>query len=121
LYWAKKNALEEKYKEWGLFYYAHFSHWYMWGAMAYDRFIIENPPEDPKEAHALHDEVWDLAVKVNLEYGGVINEHHGVGLKLARHVRRQYGEAFQVMEGLKNSLDPYHLLNPGKMGFGPPR
>ena len=121
LYWAKKNALEEQYKEWGLFYYAHFSHWYLWGVMAYDRFIIENPPEDPKEAHDLHDEVWDLAVKVNLEYGGVINEHHGVGLKLARHVRKQYGPAFQVMEGLKNSLDPFNLLNPGKMGFGPPR
>ena len=121
LYWAKKEALEERYKEWDLFYYAHFSHWYLWGVMAYDRFIIENPPEDPDEALALHDEVWDLAVKVNLEYGGVINEHHGVGLKLARHVRGQYGAAFQVLEGLKDTLDPYNLLNPGKMGFGPPR
>lgn len=121
LYWAKRQALEERYKEWGLFYYAHFSHWYLWGVMAYDRFIIENPPEDPEEALALHDEVWDLAVKINLDYGGVINEHHGVGLKLARHVRNQYGPAFQVLEGLKNILDPYNLMNPGKMGFGPPR
>lgn len=121
LYWAKRQALEECYKAWNLFYYAHFSHWYLWGVMAYDRFIIENPPQDPDEALALHDEVWDLAVKINMEYGGVINEHHGVGLKLARHVRAQYGPAFQVIEGLKNTLDPYNLLNPGKMGFGPPR
>ena len=121
LYWAKKTALEERYKQWDLFYYAHFSHWYLWGVMAYDRFIIENPPQDPEEAMALHDEVWDLAIKVNLEYGGVINEHHGVGLKLARHVREQYGPAFQVLEGLKYTLDPNNLLNPGKMGFGPPR
>jgi len=121
LYWAKKKALEEQYKEWGLFYYAHFSHWYPWGVMSYDRFIIENPPADPDEALVLHNEIWDLAVKVNLEHGGVINEHHGVGLKLARHVRAQYGPAFQVMEGLKQSLDPYNLMNPGKMGFGPPR
>ena len=121
LYWAKKNALEERFKDWDLFYYAHFSHWYLWGVMAYDRFIIETPPQDADEALALHDEVWDLAIKVNLEYGGVINEHHGVGLKLARHVREQYGPAFQVLEGLKDSLDPYNLLNPGKMGFGPPR
>jgi alkyldihydroxyacetonephosphate synthase len=121
LYWAKRQALEERYKKWDLFYYAHFSHWYLWGVMAYDRFIIENPPQDPDEALALHDEVWDLAVKINMEYGGVINEHHGVGLKLARHVRAQYGPAFQVIEGLKNALDPYNLLNPGKMGFGPPR
>ncbi len=121
LYWAKKEALEAAYKEWDLFYYAHFSHWYLWGVMAYDRFIIENPPEDPDEALALHDEVWNLAVKVNLEYGGVINEHHGVGLKLSRHVRKQFGASFQVLEGLKDTLDPYHLMNPGKMGFGPPR
>jgi alkyldihydroxyacetonephosphate synthase len=121
LYWAKKNALEERFKDWDLFYYAHFSHWYLWGVMAYDRFIIENPPQNSDEALALHDEVWDLAIKVNLEYGGVINEHHGVGLKLARHVRGQYGPAFQVLEGLKDALDPNNLMNPGKMGFGPPR
>ena len=121
LYWAKKNTLEERYKAWGLYYYAHFSHWYDWGVMAYDRFVIEKPPQDADEALSLHDEVWDLAVKTNLEYGGVINEHHGVGLKLARHVRKQYGAGFQVLEGLKDSLDPYNLFNPGKMGFGPPR
>lgn len=120
LYWAKKKALEERYKDWDLYYYAHFSHWYPWGVMAYDRFIIENPPQDPEEALRLHDEIWDLAIKVNLENGGVINEHHGVGLKLSRHVRTQYGPAFQVLEDLKNNLDPHHLLNPGKMGFGPP-
>ncbi len=119
LYWAKKQTLEERYKEWDLFYYAHFSHWYLWGVMAYDRFIIENPPQDPDEALALHNEIWDLAIKVNLEYGGVLNEHHGVGLKLARHVRGQYGPAFQVLESLKQSLDPHNLMNPGKMGFGP--
>lgn len=119
LYLAKKQALEERYRQWGLFYYAHFSHWYPWGAMAYDRFIIEDPPADVDEALALHNEVWDLAVKVNMEYGGVINEHHGVGLKLARHVRAQYGLGFQVLEGLKRSLDPHNVMNPGKMGFGP--
>lgn len=121
LYQAKKKALEETYKEWGLFYYAHFSHWYLWGVMSYDRFIVENPPQNPDEALALHNEIWDLAVRVNLEYGAVLNEHHGVGLKLARHVRGQYGPAFQVFEGLKNSLDPHNILNPGKMGFGPTR
>ena len=121
LYVAKKKALEDAYKQWGLFYYAHFSHWYLWGVMSYDRFIIESPPEDPDEAMALHNEIWDLAVQVNLEYGAVLNEHHGVGLKLGRHVRGQYGPAFQVFEGLKNALDPHNILNPGKMGFGPTR
>ena len=119
LYEAKKKALEEGYKEWDIFYYAHLSHWYPWGAMLYDRFIIENPPSDPHEALALHNEIWDTAVKVNIEYGGALNEHHGVGLKIGRHMRRQYGPAFQVLEALKQGLDPHNLLNPGKMGFGP--
>lgn len=119
LYYAKKQRLEEKYKAWELFYYAHLSHWFAWGAMIYDRFIIENPPADPNEAIALHNAVWDEAIKVNLEYGAVLNEHHGVGLKMARHMRRQYGPGYQVLEGLKHALDPHNIMNPGKMGFSP--
>lgn len=119
LYWTKKRAIEEKYSIWNVEYIAHFSHWYDWGAMLYDRFIIQEPPQDPDEALHLHNEIWDLAVGKSLECGGIINEHHGVGLKLARHVRKQYGPAFQVLESLKTGLDPKNILNPGKMGFGP--
>jgi alkyldihydroxyacetonephosphate synthase len=118
LYWAKMHSLEEKFKEWNIYYFAHFSHWYPWGAMAYDRFIIENPPNDVENAIKLHNEVWDTAIKINLEYGGVINEHHGIGLNLSRHIRKQYGPAFQIIENLKNSLDPFNIMNPGKLGFG---
>jgi alkyldihydroxyacetonephosphate synthase len=118
---AKKAALEEGFAGHRLYYYAHFSHWFPWGVMVYDRFVIEQPPEDPDEALLLHDRVWDLATRISLEHGGVINEHHGVGLKLARHVRRQFGAGFRVIEAIKDGLDPDHLFNPGKMGFGPPR
>lgn len=119
LYWTKKHAVEERFASWNLEYIAHFSHWYPWGVMVYDRFIVKEPPQDASIALRLHNQIWDLAVEKSLECGGVINEHHGVGLKLARHVRKQYGSAFQVMEVIKNGLDPYNVLNPGKMGFGP--
>jgi alkyldihydroxyacetonephosphate synthase len=119
LYATKKKVLEEKYAEWNLEYIAHMSHWYPWGVMVYDRFVVENPPQDPDDALALHNEIWNTAVRTSIQCGGVINEHHGVGLKLARFMREQYGSAFQVIEGLKNSLDPHNILNPGKMGFGP--
>jgi len=119
LYWTKKRTLEERYAAYELQYIAHLSHWFPWGVMVYDRFIIEAPPWDPKEALALHNEIWNLAVRTSIACGGVLNEHHGVGLKLARLVREQYGSAFQVLEGLKQSLDPHNVLNPGKMGFGP--
>lgn len=119
LYWTKKKVLEERFKAWNLQYIAHFSHWFPWGAMVYDRFIVEAPPRDPKAALNLHNEIWNLSVRTSIACGGVLNEHHGVGLKLARLVREQYGSAFQVLEGLKHSLDPHNILNPGKMGFGP--
>jgi alkyldihydroxyacetonephosphate synthase len=119
LYNTKKNRLEQGYAVWGLEYLAHLSHWYPWGVMIYDRFIIQNPPEDADEALALHNEIWNVAVRTSIECGGVLNEHHGVGLKLARLMREQYGPAFRVLDGMKNALDPHNVLNPGKMGFGP--
>mgnify|MGYP005845126935 CR=1 FL=1 len=119
LYWTKKRTLEDRFADWHLQYIAHFSHWFPWGVMVYDRFIIEEPPRDAKAALALHNEIWNLSVRTSIACGGVLNEHHGVGLKLARLVREQYGPAFQVLEGLKHSLDPHNILNPGKMGFGP--
>jgi alkyldihydroxyacetonephosphate synthase len=119
LYWTKKEAIEREYASWNVKYIGHFSHWYDYGVMLYDRFIIEEPPDDAEEALQLHNELWDLGVTLSLQCGGVINEHHGVGLKLARHVRKQYGPAFQVLEALKYGLDPHCIMNPGKMGFGP--
>jgi alkyldihydroxyacetonephosphate synthase len=119
LYWTLKHTLEDKYAENKLQFIAHLSHWFPWGVMVYDRFIIEEPPWDWQEALALHNEVWNTAIRTVIACGGVLNEHHGVGLKLARLMREQYGSAFQVLEGLKQSLDPHNILNPGKMGFGP--
>jgi alkyldihydroxyacetonephosphate synthase len=119
LYNTKKSRLEKGYAVWDLEYLAHLSHWYPWGVMIYDRFIIQNPPIDADEALALHNEIWNVAVRTSIECGGVLNEHHGVGLKLARLMREQYGPAFKVLDGMKKALDPHNILNPGKMGFGP--
>ena len=81
------------------------------------RFIIEEPPQDPNEAVALYNRIWDMAIRAAIREGGVINEHHGVGLKLGRIMRDLYGPAFNVLESLKKVLDPNNIMNPGKMGF----
>jgi alkyldihydroxyacetonephosphate synthase len=47
----------------------------------------------------------------------VINEHHGVGLKLGRLMKDLYGPAFNILGGIKQTLDPNNIMNPGKMGF----
>jgi len=118
IYWAQKKAVEETYAEWGITYIGHFSHWWHWGTMVYSRFIIEHPPEDAREALRLHNRVWNTAVSAALDNGGMINEHHGVGLKLARFMRRQYGDAWPFLESLKKMIDPNGIMNPGKVGFG---
>ena len=119
LYLARREAMTTRFAKWDIDYFAHFSHWFPWGAMIYDRFFINEPPEDATEALRLHNDVWDTAVRTALEHGGVINEHHGVGTKLARWVREQYGEGFRLIEGVKREVDPAGILNPGKMGLGP--
>ncbi|MCS0494634.1 FAD-binding oxidoreductase [Ancylobacter sp. MQZ15Z-1] len=121
LYLAKKRAIEEGFAHLGARYTAHFSHWYPWGGMIYDRFYVDEAPDDPDEAVALHDRLWDAAIAVSLKYGGVINEHHGIGLKLGRFMRDQYGEAWHLITSLKDAWDPNNIMNPGKLGFGPPR
>jgi len=121
LYEAKKRTIEEGFAEYGARYTAHFSHWYPWGGMIYDRFYVDGAPDDPDEALALHDRLWNAAVETSLRHGGIINEHHGVGLKLGRFMRPQYGPAFDLMLAVKNAWDPDGIMNPGKLGFGAPR
>jgi len=118
LYCAKKKAIEESYAQWQVRYIGHFSHWFHWGASLYDRFIIEEPPQDPQEALRLHNRVWSTAVSTSLANGGMINEHHGVGLKLGRYMRQQYGSAWPLLETIKKAIDPNGIMNPGKVGFG---
>lgn len=115
---AQKTAVESGFAEYGVRFIAHFSHWWHWGASMYSRFIIEAPPEDAEEAIRLHNRVWNVAVSAALENGGMINEHHGVGLKLSRFMRRQYGDAWPLLEQLKHTIDPKGIMNPGKVGFG---
>lgn len=114
IYWAMKKEVE-KFE--GVRFIAHFSHWYEWGCMMYDRFIMDNPPEDPDEAFRLHNEIWSAGVRAALENGGVINDHHGVGIKLGRLMKEQYGPSMIVFEGLKKTLDPNGIMNPYKMGI----
>ncbi len=117
IYRAMKAAVEDNFKDYGVRFISHSSHWYDWGAMNYSRFIIDNPPKDPEEALRLHNQVWNCGVRAALANGGVLNDHHGVGLKLSRLVKEQYGPAIQVLQALKKELDPNGIMNPYKLGL----
>jgi alkyldihydroxyacetonephosphate synthase len=121
IYRAKKKIIEEEFADYGARYTAHLSHWYDWGAMLYDRFYVDEPPANPADAMALHDRLWDAGILTGLAHGAVLNDHHGVGMKLGRFMRSQHGAGFELMRQLKNAWDPDGIMNPGKLGFGPPR
>ncbi|MDX1522511.1 MAG: FAD-binding oxidoreductase [Anaerolineae bacterium] len=118
LYYAKKALIEEGYADWNATYIGHFSHWFPWGVMLYDRFVINNPPQDPQEALALHNEIWTRAVRTSLKHNGMLNEHHGIGFKLGYLMPELYGDpTWAFLSTLKNAIDPHGIMNPGKLGF----
>lgn len=115
IYWSMKHAIEDNFP--GVRFISHSSHWYEWGVTNYSRFIMDEPPADQEECIRLHNKIWNVGVRTAIEHGGVINDHHGVGLKLSRLMKESYGPAMQVLEGLKQSLDPNGIMNPYKMGL----
>jgi alkyldihydroxyacetonephosphate synthase len=114
VYEALHRAVRVPYADAGLELRMHFSHWYPWGTMIYGRFVV---PDGGPDALALHDRIWEDGMTAALDAGGVMNDHHGVGIKLGPYMRRQHGGALDAMRLLKAALDPNNIMNPGKMGL----
>jgi alkyldihydroxyacetonephosphate synthase len=114
VYEALHNAVRVPYADTGLQLRMHFSHWYPWGTMIYGRFVVPNGGPDALE---LHDRIWEDGMTAALDAGGVMNDHHGVGIKLGPYMRRQHGAALEAMRSIKSALDPNNIMNPGKMGL----
>jgi len=114
VYEALRVAVREPYRDTGLQLRMHFSHWYLWGTMIYGRFIV---PDGGDDALALHDAIWRDGMTAALDAGAVINDHHGVGIKLGPYMRRQHGAALDAMVRIKAALDPHGVMNPGKLGL----
>jgi alkyldihydroxyacetonephosphate synthase len=112
VYEALRVAVREPYADVGLELRMHFSHWYPWGTMIYGRFVV---PDGGPDALALHDRIWKDGMTAALGAGGVMNDHHGVGLKLGPYMRRQHGAALDTMRLIKAALDPDGVMNPGKL------
>jgi alkyldihydroxyacetonephosphate synthase len=97
----------------------HLSHWYEWGSMVYARMKIPQGPATLHEAKALHDQVFYAGVEAAMKAGAVLNDHHGVGLRLAPYMQTQYGDGLAVLSRIKQALDPNNVLCPGKLEFKP--
>src|SRR5262245_9468749 len=114
VYDALHRAVREPYRDAGLQLRMHFSHWYLWGTMIYGRFVV---PDGGDDALALHDRIWEDGMTAALDAGAVINDHHGVGIKLGPYMRRQHGASLDAIQRIKAALDPHGVMNPGKLGL----
>ncbi len=95
----------------------HLSHWYEWGSMIYARMKIPKGPDDLTEAKELHDAIFSAGVEAALKAGAVMNDHHGVGMRLAQYMPTQYGAGYDSLKRIKQALDPNNILCPGKLGL----
>ena len=57
----------------------------------------------------------DRIVTIALERGGTASGEHGIGLGKLDALRREHGDAVDVMRAIKDALDPMGILNPGKV------
>jgi alkyldihydroxyacetonephosphate synthase len=117
IFYEQKKAVEEGFQEWETTYMGHFSHWYDYGTILYPTFIMHKPPEDLNELLRVNHHIWSVGTKIAIRNGGTVNEHHGIGLRLGRFMKENYGPGFVILQRIKNALDPNNIMNPGKMGF----
>lgn len=63
---------------------------------------------------ARYERFTEEMVQLILGASGSLKAEHGTGRIMAPYVRRQWGdELYEVMVGVKNLIDPHHVMNPG--------
>jgi len=96
---------------------AHQSHAYSDGACLYVTFAGK---VEPTQRDAFYQAAWDAGTGAALSLGASLSHHHGVGINRARFMPRALGGGLNVLQSLKDALDPNGILNPGKLGLTSP-
>jgi alkyldihydroxyacetonephosphate synthase len=96
---------------------AHWSHIYSEGACQY--MTLRLPPMDDAAALALHRQAWDAVEGICLQHGGSVAHHHGAGVFRNKWLRQELNTGMDLLQILKDGIDPDNLLNPGKLGLRP--
>lgn len=69
------------------------------------------------KAQLVLEETVDELLRLVQRMGGSMEYTHGVGVKLASHMKEEHGYGLKVMRQIKKALDPNNIMNPGKMGL----
>jgi alkyldihydroxyacetonephosphate synthase len=93
---------------------AHQSHAYTDGACVY--FSLRGDVDRPKRRE-WYRAVWDAANAVLIRQGAALSHHHGCGLLRGPYLEEALGAGFATFVGVKKTLDPTGILNPGKLGL----
>ena len=95
---------------------AHWSHAYSDGACLYMTFIV--PGQDEEKAAADHGKIWEGITAGCHSAGGSMSHHHGVGYIRGKWMINEWGvNGLEVLQNIKNVIDPHHIMNPGKIGL----
>jgi D-lactate dehydrogenase (cytochrome) len=80
--------------------------------------LILVDPANPNEidrARAFHARLVERALSLD----GTCTGEHGIGTGKIAYLEAELGEAVSVMRSIKQSIDPLHIMNPGKIFRGP--
>jgi len=95
--------------------FAHLSHVYPDGASIYVTYLWRRSA-DPDRMLAQWKAMKGAASGVIVAQGGTISHQHGVGADHASYLKAEKGEiGIQMIESLRQRLDPHRILNPGKL------
>ena len=77
-------------------------------------FVFTQDFSTPEEVSRYRDFMHEVSVMVVERYDGSLKAEHGTGRNMAPYVEMEWGrEAYELMQTIKQILDPRHLLNPG--------
>lgn len=71
-------------------------------------------PANAEEVRTIN-EIDQHIVQLALSYGGTCTGEHGVGLGKMKFQQKEHGESLELMQNIKNLIDPNHIMNPGKI------
>lgn len=69
-------------------------------------------PEELAEAERLAHRLYERTIAM----GGTFSGEHGIGISKLDYLRKEHGDAVDVMNAIKAALDPAGIMNPGKLG-----